>query len=179
MDVEDVAYSGELANLPTNNTSDQVLTPNGSAEFHVGVVYDYNAKGPWGRIRMEDGSYAWFNEGFSFAGGERIPEGEQVEFKVRYQDKVQAWQALGIRRHTESNGGISNMPSNISDNERLDDAVSESALEDTSITKLTGRVKWFDALKGLGFIRQDGSEEDIYIYMCVAPRLWMSDTGIW
>lgn len=48
MDVEDVAYSGELANLPTNNTSDQVLTPNGSAEFHVGVVYDYNAKGPLG-----------------------------------------------------------------------------------------------------------------------------------
>ncbi|WP_061292129.1 hypothetical protein [Herbidospora cretacea] len=68
-------------------------------ELHHGTLLDYRVNGPWGRILLADGTYVWFHEEIAFAGGEKVPAGEKVEFRARYQSKSEAWQAHRVRRH--------------------------------------------------------------------------------
>jgi CspA family cold shock protein len=34
----------------------------------------------------------------------------------------------------------------------------------------TGKVKWFDAAKGYGFIRSDGGEQDVFVHISDVHR---------
>jgi CspA family cold shock protein len=139
----------------------------GESELHVGIIYDYNAKGPWGRILMKDGDYAWFHEAL-VAGGGHIDEGEGVEFRTRFDEKTNTLQAVGVHKQRSANeASHSGQDQDIDANQQqpVDADVSSEEPSVTMPLPYTGQVRWFDAVKGQGFIKSDSAgSEDIYVH---------------
>jgi cold shock CspA family protein len=150
----------------TGTTIDQVVSSKNNDDLCLGVIQEYNAKGPWGRIIMEDGTDAWFNEEIAFKGGERIPEGERIEFRIRYQEKVQAWQALSIRRCEDvDTGGTNNDSPTSSDLESSDagDVSGPGAGEGGPVMR--GKVSNYNLEKGFGWITPEGvAQPSVFVH---------------
>jgi cold shock CspA family protein len=164
MDIEHVNQGEDETKSTAPNDANGTPTPDDQSEVRQGVIQAYKVKGPWGRILVDDGSDAWFNEEFSFVGGERLPEGERVEFKIRYQEKPKAWEAVAVRRQDKFE--------HVVEIEEVVEVVEITEVETTEVeitfdepaaARLTGRVAWFDAVKGTGFIKPDGGGKDLHV----------------
>ena len=164
MDAAGVSDHAVDAGITGNESSGRTEPAGERPELRVGSVYDYNANGPWGRIRMADGAYAWFHEEIAFLGGERIAEGGQVEFRVRYHDKAQAWQALSIRRLGADVGGHGEQAAGV-EIEAVADAVDDQAGRSAAVVSqglvgrgeglVLGKVKSYSVDRGYGIIAPD------------------------
>lgn len=94
-------------------------------------------------------------------GQSSVADGAQIEIKIQETERgVQAVEVVSITPpdfQAEADGPLG----------------APQSFED--VPMVPGRVKWFDKVKGFGFLNVFGSDEDIFVHMDVLRRCGFSD----
>lgn len=98
------------------------------------------------------------------SGRATIPEGAQVSLRVIQGDRgLQAVELIDVEEHHEEEHDVAARPSELA-------AELEGASE-----LVAARVKWFDKLKGFGFVNIFGDSADVFIHMETLRRCGFND----
>ena len=166
------AFDTVLAADPDMRLESPVCDDQGEAERIVGVVKWFDATRGFGFLTGDDsqGDVLIHFSVLREHGRRTLPEGARVDCEATRRDRgLQARRILAI----DLSSATGPDPDIVA--RRTADRVDPSALLDTAGGFEPVTVKWFNRLKGYGFLVRDGDAKDIFVHMETVRRAGLSD----
>jgi cold shock protein len=161
--VEEVGYNQPLSNsdAPLRFAEPQVEEPSNLAV--QGKVKWFNPSKGFGFVELSDGS----GDGFLHPtvlgriGISAVQPGETLELRVAPgQRGPQVTEVISV----DSSTATPSRPPRASFRSPSDQATAEASVQET------GTVKWYNAMKGFGFIVRDGDGKDVFVHTSALQR---------
>jgi CspA family cold shock protein len=127
-----------------------------------GKVKWYNPEKRYGFVELTDGSGDAFIHASALTGGiSTLHPGETLELRIAHGERGP--QVTEIISVDSSTAASSNPPRRVL-RERSDRPVLEANVQEM------GTVKWYNAIKGFGFIARDGGGKDVFVHASALAR---------
>ena len=127
-----------------------------------GKVKWYNPDKRYGFVELTDGSGDAFIHASALTGGiSTLHPGETLELRIAHGERGP--QVTEIISVDSSTAASSNPPRRVL-RERSDRPVLEASVQEM------GTVKWYNAIKGFGFISRDGGGKDVFVHASALAR---------
>jgi CspA family cold shock protein len=127
-----------------------------------GKVKWYNPAKRYGFVELTDGSGDAFVHASALTGGiSTLHPGETLELRIAHGERGP--QVTEIISVDSSTAASSNPPRRVL-RERSDRQVLEASVQEM------GTVKWYNAIKGFGFIARDGGGKDVFVHASALAR---------